>query len=446
MSSTSDEPCDVFSSIGKKLYLSAELADVHFVFKPKNETIVRIPAHKTFLTAASKVFAAMFNDSWKEKNEVQIIDVLPEVFKEFLQFFYLDRVQLTKENVATVMNLANMYDMERCLMVCEKFVKKYIDEDNVCDYYSLSILLNRKGLQSLCETVIGVATSIVLKTNGFQTCDKKTIDSILKLDRLSCSEKELFEACMLWVKAVSKKEILTKKVVQFHLGQSFQEFRFGSMTINEFATLIPSYGKAFSFDEQQDIIQMIANKDFESKMFNRKRDKRCEMNPWKEGKEVIKCKPAYLKESSRAAYYIKNLEVTVFSVNVLALLSGFYFTNIYSNSYNSPQLSVDVTIVRISISTGPSNGEENVLHEGKAQLGVRVGVNQYVLPNPILIIPSFLYEIRLKHKPNGYDQYVTNAPLKFEVKISSDFQVQFHGDSSVKNSLICELTRNHQLW
>ncbi|XP_031639201.1 uncharacterized protein LOC116351261 [Contarinia nasturtii] len=446
MSSPSDDPNDIFAFIGKKLYLTTELADVHFVFKPKNEPIVRVPAHKTLLAAASNVFATMFNGSWKEKNEVQIGDVSITVFKEFLQFFYLDRVQLTKENVSKVMNLGNMYDMGTCMTVCEKFMKRYLNEDNVCEYYGLGILLDRPGLKSTCEDIIGAETKAVLKSASFQTCDKKTMDAILKLDWLSCSEIELFEAVMSWVKTASKTEDLTKSIVQSYLGESFHEFRFGTITFNEFVSLIPSYGKTFSFDEQQEIIQMIPDKNFQSKMFNGKREKRCEMVPWKD-KVNVECNRYLSLYLAVVPYFIKNLETTTFSINEAAFLNGFTCPSLHEHDngkyyYLEEKLLVEITIVTtMSNLANASSDEEIILFKGNAYVDSKKG--KVPLLNPILIKPSCMYEIRLKLNPPK--NFASGVLMKSEVQMDSDFKVQFHHDSflerdrNVSRGLICKL-------
>ncbi|XP_031626898.1 uncharacterized protein LOC116343128 [Contarinia nasturtii] len=433
MSSPSDDPSNILAIIGKKLYLSTELADVYFVFNPKNEPIVKVPAHKVLLAAASNVFATMFNGSWKEKNEVQIVDVSVAVFKEFLQFFYLDRVQLTKDNVSKVMNLGNMYDMDTCMTVCDKFMKRHLNEDNVCKYYGLSILLDRPSLRNACEDIIGAETKTVLKSASFQKCDKKTMDSILKLDWLSCSEIELFEAVMLWVRATSQKEILTKRIVQSQLGKSFKDFRFGTMTIDEFATLIPSYGKTFSFDEQQDIIQMIPDKNFQSKMFNGKREKRCKVTPWKD-KVIVNCSRLLSRHKSNKPYFIKNLETTTFSVNKPAFLKGFRCGSLYERRKSKylhlkEELLVKITIVKIPNATEPSSDEAIVFYNGNTSLGSTV--LNWSLPYPILVKPSVMYEIRLEINPPN--NCVSANLLKSEVKMDSYFKVQFHRDPILEN-------------
>lgn len=82
------------AAFGKNMFLSERYADFHFLF---NEGIEqkRIPAHKVILTAASDVFTTMLNEQWNEENEVEIKEASFDVFKEFLQFLYVGKVERT---------------------------------------------------------------------------------------------------------------------------------------------------------------------------------------------------------------------------------------------------------------------------------------------------------------------------------------------------------------
>lgn len=111
----------VLSTIGKNLYMNEETSDFHFIFEVTKGKYLRIPAHKLLLIAASDVFRTMFNGTWKEKNEVQIVDALPSAFKEFLQFFYTGRVRLTTENVAQVTKVHYSRLFECLRDICDKF-------------------------------------------------------------------------------------------------------------------------------------------------------------------------------------------------------------------------------------------------------------------------------------------------------------------------------------
>ncbi|XP_031639027.1 uncharacterized protein LOC116351111 [Contarinia nasturtii] len=415
-----DYPAELLSRIGKKLYLNTELADVYFVFETSDKPAQSIPAHKTFLAAASDVFAAMFSGAWIEKNEVKITDVSVPVFKEFLQFFYFDRVTVTTENVAKVMKLGHMYDVAECLMVCDKLLKRNLDENNAVECYELAMLLEQETLLESCEKMIGYNAKAVFQSNDFLTCNAKTMSQIVKLNWLTCSEIELFEACMAWIKAGSKQDVVTKQMVEDQLGDSFYDIRFGSMTFNEFATLIPSYGEIFSRMEYQDIIQIIADKDFQSNMFNGIREQRSEINPWNRNifphlEDHILCR--FLSLTS--LYYISKMEKTVFSTSYPIFLHRIKRVSVYEykdGQYHQPMTGMQSEVTIIEIKTSKT-GEEIVMYRGKTTL-----YHAY-LPKPILIRPGYQYEIRMKQNPTK--KFCTKFLLKEEVKVNSDITIRF---------------------
>lgn len=228
---------------GQKHYLSEELADFHFTF----DSGERVPAHKVLLSA-SDVFQTMFNGSWKELKEVKIVDATADVFKEFLQIFYLEDVKMTTKNADEVMELANTYDATECFNAC------------------LKMFLADLGARRIVKMDVGQLS--FLKSSTFLQCSKQVLGSILKQDSMNCSEAELFKAVMSWVRAKTKQNHLTEEIIRAELDDLFYEFRFRSMTMKEFVDLIPAYGQIFTKDDLQEIIQMIVSEDFEPRSFN----------------------------------------------------------------------------------------------------------------------------------------------------------------------------------
>lgn len=121
----SDYTSQLFSNIGKSLYLSDETTDFHFIFETGRSEVELVPVHKFLLAAVSRGFHEKFKGPWKEIRNVKIDDFTASAFKEFLQFFYMSSVKLTKKNVFEVMQLAKMYEVDECSKVCHQFVQKY---------------------------------------------------------------------------------------------------------------------------------------------------------------------------------------------------------------------------------------------------------------------------------------------------------------------------------
>lgn len=87
------------------LYLNSKIADVYFGFDIDTDNPKRVLAHKSILSVLSPVFDTMFYDSLPEQGDIPIVDASAEAFEDFLQFFYICKVQLRSKNVADVMNL-----------------------------------------------------------------------------------------------------------------------------------------------------------------------------------------------------------------------------------------------------------------------------------------------------------------------------------------------------
>ncbi|XP_055308212.1 BTB/POZ domain-containing protein 2-like [Sitodiplosis mosellana] len=427
---TSDYSSQVFSTIGRNLYLESELADVHFVFRA-NDGNERVPAHKLLLMAHSDVFATMFNGSWKEMDMVKIGDVSAAAFKEFLQFFYLGQVKLTMENVAAVMNLGEMYNVHECSAVCSKFVKNNLNIDNILRIYGLAILLNQENLKIACKIFIGSNIKALLKSTGFLTCDRKELATILQLNWITCTEVELFEACMSWVKAVSKQDDLTEELVHDHLGDLFHEIRFGSMSLQSFAALIPKYGNTFSFHEQQEIIQMIADPSFHPTMFVGNRTKRCSSAEGCSASMDIHCERLISQSGSLMPYEIKNLETTVFSTNEPVLLRaigcgmvGIFTQNNYS-VLEKDGVPTNITLVEVS-----DLNDEVILYNANDVLNSAEDLRIF-LTKPVIVRPGFTYEIRLEQTlPKSC---CTMDLLKSRVELKSGIVIQFHRETTLED-------------
>lgn len=93
------------------------------------------------------------NGSYMVQNEVRIVDATAASFKEFLQFFYLDKVELTIENVRDVMCLDEKYGADDCLDLCADFMTTKLTDDNVCWAFEVAILFKHE-LRGFCMKLL----------------------------------------------------------------------------------------------------------------------------------------------------------------------------------------------------------------------------------------------------------------------------------------------------
>ncbi|XP_031637085.1 BTB/POZ domain-containing protein 1-like [Contarinia nasturtii] len=438
---TNDYSNVIFPTIGAKLYLNDNTADFRFIFESANGPDQSIPVHKLFLVTASEVFGSMFNESWHEKDQVKIDDAPIAAYKEFLQFFYLNKVKLTMENIAKVMYLGNKYNVSECLKVCHKFIASKLTSDNVCSTYELAMRLNQKNLKKLCETWISKNCMSVFKSTEFLHCKKDVLSHILDLDPLNCTEADVFEACVGWVKAVNNAETLTREFLRGQLGDVFHKIRFCSMSPKEFATLIPTYGHLFSPEECKEVFQMVSLEEFQPQFFEGNHKKRLEMLAWDE-QAVIKCDRSISVFYSDEPYFLKNLETTTFSIDNPVWLGAFLCVDLSDYTDNEyafleEELNTEFTIVEVA------KDSEKILYNGTAGLGSESDT-RIVLSKPVYIRQGFIYEIRMQQVPP--EKCCTGDLLKTDVQVDSEISVRFHdslGEDYVARGMVIALEFIH---
>lgn len=445
-----------YAANGKNLYLSENLADFHFIFKSKSGGghSKRIPVHKFPLASVSDVFQVMFNGSWKEKVDVEIVDASAEAFKEFLQFFYLTEARITSENVAEVMNLGKKYDVTECFNICGEFLNKRLQtnsvhSDDICVIYELASHLEHKQLENQCAEYIERNTGAIFATEGFLGCDRKTIKRILQMDTLYCTETQVFQAFMKWMKAKCGSEELTLQTVQDKFSDLMHEIRFRSMTLSELRALNPPYETLFTPDERSEIVQMIESEEYKPKIFNATRrnvfgptyfDEKYHLPP----RLSFECN-RYVGLSKKP-YFFNNIETTTFTVNQPVALGAFACSPAYRyDECFDRYLTIDVhTKIELAASIfeivdSTKSSRKIILFNEKNTTPMK-GVTHVYLPKLIIIRPGIKYEIQIEIKLPASENLCSTYMLKREVKpevmeteLPEDIIVQFHNDPIIDN-------------
>ena len=154
----------------KALFISGKASDVSFVIGDEI-----IPAHKSVLIARVPFFDKMFaaGMSEAESGEVKIDDddgVDAATFKEFLRYIYTDILPINlAENAASLLPLADKYDLPVLHRACEAALKKGLLKENVGQVLILADLFHCSDLKSCCLRLI--------KTCG-KSLDKSIIDKL----------------------------------------------------------------------------------------------------------------------------------------------------------------------------------------------------------------------------------------------------------------------------
>ncbi|XP_055306228.1 uncharacterized protein LOC129570584 [Sitodiplosis mosellana] len=401
------------------LYLDATTSDVNFIFKLDDDKEESLPAHKSLLAARSDVFHAMFYGATKKKADIKIVDTTPADFKEFLKFFYFSDVELTMENVPSIIKLGKKYKVAACMDVCVQLLKDKLTVENACFIYGRAIHYKQNDLKQLCEEKIIENTEAVFESSSFLDSPKSVLRQILNLDKLSSSEGDVFKACMTWVKSKSGKETLTKKTVEKHLGDLFYEIRFRSMTIQDFADLTPTYGNVFLNAEFKECVQLIGSKDFQPIIFTTKA-RQLHGNNY----EIIECD--LVTEVLTTWNNLQSFSNILSSSETIALVQlVLTWLRIYRGEEWRSDLT-DPLAAEILITTSDGNNNTQVLLKQTAHWQCE-RETVVTLSKHILIRPGNMYTIQVNvDSPNDY--CYTLPLVKTNVELEPNIVIQFHSD------------------
>lgn len=424
-SKTYDSPLLVEN--GKNSYLNPRFADVNFLFNSSGGTVTHIPAHKHLLAMSSDVFEAMFYGESRNSGDIEIVSVSEAEFMEFLQYFYLSKVDLTAKNILGVMHLGRKYNVAKCITDCTQFLVDTLDDQNICTVLQHAIFYGSPKLIKACEKFIVVNTAAVFGSAGFLQCDQRVLAHILIMNVLSCPEVAVFEACMAWVKARCGENPLSKEMVVAHLGHLYYDIRFTSMTIQQFCSLATKYDSVLRSDYFT-LTNMIVSPEFQSTKGFAKGPRQARWNEV----EIIKCDRSMNNEQK--PYKLAPEYKMIFGTDKPLLLGSFVCMKIqlYRSYYRDLRLylPVDVEITEANDLVG-TNTQTLVKIRSRLQSKDTI----VSLPHPILIRPGFFYTVSIGQFPDDHCYF--SYELKAEVELESGTKVKFHECSfGIQNSVV----------
>uniref|UniRef100_A0AC11EJU9 Kelch like family member 7 n=1 Tax=Ovis aries TaxID=9940 RepID=A0AC11EJU9_SHEEP len=92
----------------------------------------KIPAHRVVLAAASHFFNLMFTTNMLESKsfEVELKDAEPDIIEQLVEFAYTARISVNSNNVQSLLDAANQYQIEPVKKMCVDFLKEQVDASN----------------------------------------------------------------------------------------------------------------------------------------------------------------------------------------------------------------------------------------------------------------------------------------------------------------------------
>lgn len=426
----------------RKLYLSESTADVHFVFAKESTGVVRrVPAHKCILAIASVVFHRMFYGELKEDGEVQIVDVSADGFSEFLQFFYLEEVQLSGDNLAEVITLADKYDVPGCMHLCEQFLDITLTLDSVCWCYELATLFHLQYLVDTCEERLCKESKSIFESESFVHCTRQILARILGLERLSCDEIDILHACMRWATEACKRSQLAVTVAnqREQLAECFHLIRFPAMSSEDFSKCLADYDELFSAAEMLDILSYLTlHRELRvATQFSVK--PRHGTPAWTKDDTICICDRRTLPNLCRSAPVTR--DAVVFTVNERILLgqiaiSVFKMESIEKETITEYRPGI-LNVYRLNGANGNGGGGRRNLLTQTVQLSSSSHTKIELL-KPIIVQPFEDYVIETQWELESGDLLVLRTECKSEIMVDGGVRFQFKRDDDLEYDNVTE--------
>ena len=221
------------------------LSDVKFVVpvsETESETRKTIPAHKLVLAISSPVFYAMFYGQLADaKDSVELPDCGYDSLLEFLRYLYSDEANLTGSNVMQVLYLANKYMVPSLAQKCSEYLRENLSTANVFSILPHAQKFEDKDLEDRCWEVIEVNTEEAVTSDDFVTLERSLIESVVKRERLTVKEVDLFKAVDRWATKESERQGITADVESKRriIGEdTVKAIRFPLMSQKEFVSVV----------------------------------------------------------------------------------------------------------------------------------------------------------------------------------------------------------------
>ena len=177
---------------------NASYSDVEFIVGTEKEER-KFFGHRFMLGSASPAFKAMFlqpkDKGLPVEDVVKIPDIHPTAFMTLLRYIYRKETIVDKDFIQETLNVAQKYDVLGFVYS----LAFLINVDIILDFLSfvLNVGLNH-SLYDDCWDFLRKNTDKIVKLDSFSTLPEDTLKLILKADRLTVKEVDLFNAYVKW--------------------------------------------------------------------------------------------------------------------------------------------------------------------------------------------------------------------------------------------------------
>lgn len=209
------EVSDTVSKRFGRLLSSEEMSDVHFIVGRASHKL-KIPGHKLVLAVGSPVFKAMFYgpvvlegdltvqkkgcDCANQLCDIELPDVEPIAFLEFLRYLYTDEINLNRDNIVAVLSAARKYVIPGLVNACIDYLRYRVNKENALVVWQSCRTFGEEEYEYFCLQLIRRFAHYVFLSPDFLRLDHDTLCWFLKDDLIRIEEVDVFRAVARWGK------------------------------------------------------------------------------------------------------------------------------------------------------------------------------------------------------------------------------------------------------
>lgn len=166
-------------------------------------------AHRVVLAAAIPYFRKIFTNHFAESTEKELTleELEPAALECLIDFAYTNEVEITVENVQSLLAASEYLQMTKVRDSCCDFLSKRFDPNNVMNVRALADSLNCVNLVENADSYIKKNFDAFSQAKEFLSLSFSFLNDLIRKDDLDVSsEEKVFDAVMNWVKTDAKRQ------------------------------------------------------------------------------------------------------------------------------------------------------------------------------------------------------------------------------------------------
>lgn len=232
------------TELGKRLLrycFDEKTADCTFVVGP---AAVEVPVHKLIISAWSQPLKSLVSPSSGEgkaeggleegRLKVPLPSADPELLKAFIRYLYSGQAELTKENLDSLLELANQYEVTSLVEACLQYMDQELSVGTVCQLANVAHKYKHQALFQKYEKYIFMNAPFVLRNEGVVDLSEEVLASLLASDNLAATEIDIFQAVIRWASVDEKRKAKMENLIK--------HIRWGRMTLHDLMRVVRPSG------------------------------------------------------------------------------------------------------------------------------------------------------------------------------------------------------------